>query len=64
MKRRNLLRHLARTGCVLFREGSRHSVFHNPAAGKISTVPRHAEIDNFLVKKICRDLDIGIPEGV
>jgi len=25
---------------------------------KTSTVPRHAEIDNFLAKKICRDLGV------
>jgi mRNA interferase HicA len=41
------------------REGARHSVFFNPVLlRKISTVPRHNEIENFLAKKICRDLGI------
>ena len=46
--------------CQLLREGSKHSVFYNPVNNKTSTVPRHREIDDFLAKKICRDL--GIPE--
>jgi mRNA interferase HicA len=62
MKRRDLMRHLARMGCVLFREGARHSVFNNPASRAVSTVPRHNEIDDFLVRKICRDLGIDMPE--
>ncbi len=32
------------------REGVRHSIFLNPKTGLISTVPRHTEIDIFLVK--------------
>jgi len=60
MKRRELLRHLRDSGCQFLREGSRHTVFWNPAGGKTSTVPRHAEINDFLARKICRDL--GIPE--
>ncbi|MEK9135129.1 MAG: addiction module toxin, HicA family [Patescibacteria group bacterium] len=43
----------------MFREGRRHSVFHNRRTGRISTVPRHGEIDDLLAKKICKDL--GIP---
>lgn len=27
-----------------------------------STIPRHKEINSFLVKKICRDLSIGEPK--
>ncbi|MBI2446849.1 MAG: type II toxin-antitoxin system HicA family toxin [Parcubacteria group bacterium] len=58
MKRKNFLRHLAREGCVFVREGAKHSVFFNPLTKKFSTVPRHNEIDNFLIRKICRDLGI------
>jgi hypothetical protein len=36
-------------------------VYVNPAARKTSTVPRHREIDEFLARKICRDLDVPQP---
>ena len=58
MKRLDLLKYLEKNDCVLIREGGRHSVFHNPKTGKTSTVPRHTEINDFLCKKICRDLGI------
>lgn len=60
MKRRQLLRHLQEHGCELLREGGRHSIFWNPATRRTSSVPRHAEVHDFLARKICRDL--GIPE--
>ena len=52
MKRTALVRHLEAQGCRLLREGSRHSVFVNRAAGKATTVPRHREINDFLARKI------------
>lgn len=58
MKRRKLLDHLISHGCILIREGARHTVFHNPENKKTSTVPRHQEVNNYLARKICRDLDI------
>ncbi len=61
MKRHDLVRHLEAHGCFLLREGGRHSVFVNPAAGAISAVPRHGEINEFLARKICRDLQIPPP---
>ena len=62
MKRKDLIRHLIKNGCVFIREGAKHSVFFNPLLKKTSTVPRHNEIDNFLAKKICRDLGIELPK--
>ena len=62
MRRKDLIKHLLKNGCVFIREGARHSVFFNPLIRKSSTVPRHTEIDNFLAKKICRDLGIAPPE--
>lgn len=59
MKLRDLLSHLRKNGCVLVREGSKHSLFLNPVTNRFSTVPRHNEIDDYLAKKICKDL--GIP---
>jgi mRNA interferase HicA len=59
MKRGDLLRHLRAAGCLLLREGGRHSWWHNPAQHRRSAVPRHNEIDDLLARKICRDL--GVP---
>jgi len=33
----------------------------NSLLKKSSTIPRHTEIDNFLAKKICRDLGVESP---
>ncbi|HBB54197.1 TPA: addiction module toxin, HicA family [Candidatus Nomurabacteria bacterium] len=62
MKRKDLIKHLRKSGCVFIREGAKHSVFFNPSIKKLSTIPRHTEIDNFLAKKICRDLGIESPK--
>jgi mRNA interferase HicA len=61
MKRTDLLRHLARNGCELLREGKKHSVFVNRKKRRSSSVPRHTEINEFLSKKICKDLEIDEP---
>ena len=60
MKRKDLLAHLVRHGCVMVREGGRHTVYFNPKTSRTSTVPRHREINDFLAKKICKDLGIPI----
>lgn len=59
MKRSSLLRHLRKHGCVLLREGRRHSLWTNPANGAREAVSRHVEIPDGLARKICRGL--GIP---
>jgi len=61
MKRKALIRHLEKNGCMLLREGGNHSVYINRARMKISTVPRNKEIYEFLTKKICKDLEIPYP---
>jgi predicted RNA binding protein YcfA (HicA-like mRNA interferase family) len=58
MKRRGLLRHLERHGCALLREGGNHTVYVNRGKGKASTIPRHREVNDFLARKICRDLEV------
>ena len=58
MKRNALLKHLRRHGCFLKREGSAHTLWVNPQTGRIEAIPRHTEIPNLLVKKICRTLSI------
>lgn len=58
MKRVDLIRYLTDNNCILLREGAKHSVFFNFEKKLASTVPRHSEINNFLAKKICKDLGI------
>jgi mRNA interferase HicA len=59
MKRTELLRHLREHGCDFIREGGSHSWWGNAAQNRRSSVPRHAEINDNLARKICKDL--GIP---
>lgn len=58
MKRKDLIYYLNKNGCFLVREGANHSVFYNKETKRTSAVPRHNEVDNFLAKKICKDLGI------
>jgi mRNA interferase HicA len=60
VKRRDLLRHLSAQGCALLREGGNHSWWHQPELNRRSAIPRHNEINDLLVLKICKDL--GIPK--
>jgi predicted RNA binding protein YcfA (HicA-like mRNA interferase family) len=60
MKRVDLIRHLEACGCAFLREGGRHTVYVNRTARKVSTIPRHREINDFMAKKICRELEIAI----
>jgi mRNA interferase HicA len=61
MKRRDLLRHLERNGCEQLREGGAHTVFVNRRAAKVTTVPRHNEVNEHLARRICRALEIPDP---
>ena len=61
MKRIDLIRHLEQHGCEFFREGRQHTVYVNRAAQRSSSVPRHREINDFLARKICRDLQVPEP---
>jgi mRNA interferase HicA len=60
MKRIDLVRHLESHGCELLREGAKHTLYVNPSNEQTSAVPRHREVNDFLARKICRDL--GIPQ--
>ncbi len=61
MKRHALISHLLQHGCQLRREGARHSIYWNPANRQTPAVPRHTEVADLLVRKICRDLGIPAP---
>ncbi|KKW02185.1 MAG: hypothetical protein UY36_C0010G0003 [Parcubacteria group bacterium GW2011_GWA1_49_11] len=58
MKRRDLFRFLKRAGCIILREGAKHSVFLNPKNNKTGSVPRHNEINNFTAEGILKDLQL------
>ena len=59
MKRDKLIKFLKKNGCHLLREGGNHSWWVNPEKSLRSSVPRHTEIVDHLVVKICKDL--GLP---
>jgi mRNA interferase HicA len=52
MKRSELVRQLVQAGGALYRRGSRHDIYINPATGLKQPVPRHNEIDDALAKHI------------
>jgi mRNA interferase HicA len=59
MKRQVLIRHIELHGCILLREGSKHSIYFNPANQKQSAVGRHKELSDILCLKVCKQLDIA-----
>lgn len=61
MKRRYLVRHLEKHGCVPRREGGSHTVYKNLNSEKMTSIPRHREIKENLAKKICDDLGVPRP---
>ncbi len=63
MKRRELLRHLEAHGCYCARDKGPHAVWRNALTGEVQAVPRHAEIDFFLVKRICQKLSVPTPSS-
>ncbi|OIP42633.1 addiction module toxin, HicA family [Candidatus Desantisbacteria bacterium CG2_30_40_21] len=58
MKRKELIMHLNQNSCYLKREDASHSLWCNPLTGHVEAVPRHIEIPNKLVRKICKALSI------
>jgi mRNA interferase HicA len=63
MKRVDLVRHLETHGCEFLREGGRHTIYVNRVAQKSTSIPRHREINDFLARKICRDLQVPEPNA-
>jgi len=56
MKRKALLKYLRKNGCYLKREGKSHSLWCNFKTGHIEAIPRHLEIPDKLIRKICQGL--------
>jgi mRNA interferase HicA len=61
LKRRYLLKHLVRNGCIIFREGKKHTVVQNLASGVQTDVPRHREIKTTTARSICKILGVEPP---
>jgi mRNA interferase HicA len=56
MKRSALIQHIETHGACFVREGRRHTIY---SKGNVRTsIPRHSEIVDELVRKICKDLNI------
>ena len=56
MKRIDLIKALEKQGCVLVRRGKKHDIYQHPNTGLSQPVPRHQEINEFLAKRIIREL--------
>jgi mRNA interferase HicA len=61
MKRKDFLRYLYQQGCRLIREGREHSIWENPVTHSRTSIPRHRDIPEFTVSRICKYLGIPIP---
>lgn len=61
MKLKDLIKHLEKNGCIFKREGGSHTIYKNPSNGAMTSIPRHREIKENLVKKICDDLGVTRP---
>lgn len=61
MDRRKLVRHFEDYGCEFVREGGNHTIYRNPANGRIRSVPRHREVKNTTAREICKGLGIPTP---
>ncbi|MBF0508416.1 MAG: type II toxin-antitoxin system HicA family toxin [Deltaproteobacteria bacterium] len=61
MKRRDLLHHLSQNGCRLLREGGEHSIWENPTTNHRASIPRHREVSDFTMIRICKQLGVPLP---
>lgn len=58
IKRRDLVRHLAKHGCFVHRQGGAHEIWKSPD-GRRSPVARHSEIPLTTARNVCKLL--GVP---
>jgi predicted RNA binding protein YcfA (HicA-like mRNA interferase family) len=61
MKRSRLICHLQKHGCIFICESGSHTIYKNPLNGKLTSIPRHREVKEFVAKKICDDLGVRHP---
>ncbi|MCK4251844.1 type II toxin-antitoxin system HicA family toxin [candidate division WOR-3 bacterium] len=58
MKRKELIKLLVKSGCILIRHGKKHDIYFNTKNGRKAPVPRHTEIKNTLSELINKQLGI------
>lgn len=56
MKRADLVRTVEQLGCLLIRHGAKHDWYRNPSTGALQAIPRHREINEWLARRIIREL--------
>jgi predicted RNA binding protein YcfA (HicA-like mRNA interferase family) len=56
VKRKELIKILEETGCILLRHGGRHDWYQNPKTKVSQPIPRHIEIKDYLAKHIIKML--------
>jgi len=56
VKRRDLIKKLEETGCVLIRHGGRHDWYQNPRTKISQPISRHREIKDSLAKHVIKML--------
>ncbi|MEK7289958.1 MAG: type II toxin-antitoxin system HicA family toxin [Planctomycetota bacterium] len=61
MKRRDLIKHIEKMGCILIRHGGKHDWYQNPKTKTSQPVPRHNEIKEYLARHIIKMLENETP---
>ena len=62
MKRNQLLKHLEKNKCMLYREGSNHSIYCHLLTKKKTSIPRHPDVIEATAINICKQLGIPKPK--
>jgi len=57
VKRRDLIKHLEKIGCVFIRHGGKHDWYQNPKTKASQPIPRHREVKEQLAKHIIKMLN-------
>ena len=64
MKKGKFIKYLNQYGCFATgRQKGSHAQFRNAVNGAKTIVPMHNDIDDMLVKRICKQLGIPAPES-
>jgi mRNA interferase HicA len=58
VKRKELVKILTRSGCILLRHGKKHDIYLNTKNGKKAPIPRHVEVKDTLCVMIMKQLGI------
>jgi len=56
MKREKLLEKAKTLGAVFVRHGKKHDIYENPRTHEFTSIPRHADINEYTAKGIIKNL--------